>query len=153
MKQVASTILLSVSLCCGAAETFTTYENIRFGFLVDYPKNLLIPQGEAENGDGQIFISRTGDAKLTVYGSNRRKELDHMCHALFGVKDPNSPNITYKVSNKNYSVASGYRDGKVFYTKAVVTKDRCLMLDLEYKIESREVYDTITSRIANSLKG
>src|SRR5437868_6035966 len=32
---------------------YQTYTNARFKYSISYPSNLLIPQGEAENGDGQ----------------------------------------------------------------------------------------------------
>ena len=30
----------------------------RFGYLISYPSDLLIPQGEADNGDGQKFLAK-----------------------------------------------------------------------------------------------
>jgi hypothetical protein len=45
------------------------YGNVRFHYAICYPENLLLPQGESENGDGQIFRGKDG-ARLTVYGRN-----------------------------------------------------------------------------------
>ena len=45
-----------------------SYTNARFAYAVRYPP-ALFPQGEADNGDGQIFLSRDGHAELLVYGS------------------------------------------------------------------------------------
>lgn len=41
-----------------AADTFQTYRNSRFDYGIDYPANLLMPRGEADNGDGQPIFSR-----------------------------------------------------------------------------------------------
>ncbi len=41
-----------------AADAFQTYRNSRFDYGIDYPANLLMPRGEADNGDGQPIFSR-----------------------------------------------------------------------------------------------
>lgn len=153
MKTIPIILLSIVSLCCTAAEVFTTYGNGRFQYSVEYPKNLLIPQGEAGNGDGQFFLSRRGDATLKVYGRWIMEGMDDRCHALDGVEPEDIPNITYQTSRKDQSVASGYRKGKIFYTKALIVKGQCLKFDFEYSADSRETYDTITARMAKSFKG
>ena len=35
---------------------YRTYHNARFDFTVSYPADLLIPQGETQNSDGQRFV-------------------------------------------------------------------------------------------------
>lgn len=44
------------------------YNNARFGYSISYPSDLLVPQGEAENGDGQKFLSMDKSAEMLVYG-------------------------------------------------------------------------------------
>jgi hypothetical protein len=50
--------LLLLAPFAPAAETFQTYHNSSFDYAIEYPANLLIPQGEADNGDGQPIFSR-----------------------------------------------------------------------------------------------
>ena len=50
--------------------TYKTYSNARFGYVINYPTDILIPQGEADNGDGQKFISKEKGVIALVYGSN-----------------------------------------------------------------------------------
>jgi hypothetical protein len=140
-------------MTANGGEEYVKYKNERFGYVVDIPTSVLLPQGEAANGDGQTFLSKNGKAKAVVYGSLKLKETAHMCNALYGLENPDSPNITYKSSKGGLSVVSGYRGDKVFYTKAISAEDRCLKLNIEYPIESREIYDAVTTRIANSFKG
>ena len=45
-------ILLLMVQSVSAAEPFSTYTNSRFNYSIEYPANLLIPRGEAPNGDG-----------------------------------------------------------------------------------------------------
>src|SRR5574341_695767 len=39
---------------------YRTYHNARFNYSISYPFKVLIPQGEAVNGDGQKFLSQDG---------------------------------------------------------------------------------------------
>jgi hypothetical protein len=53
-----------------AQNNYRTYHNARFDYSISYPANILVPQGEAENGDGQKFLSGNGRAEMLVYGSH-----------------------------------------------------------------------------------
>lgn len=66
-------VLLSTSVLTDGQRVeneYRTYHNIRFGYSISYPADSLIPQGEAENGDGQKFLSRDGRTEMLVYGSH-----------------------------------------------------------------------------------
>ena len=52
----------------GLEHCYGSYSNGRFGYSIDYPKDLLIPQGESDNEDGQEFTSKDGKAVLLVWG-------------------------------------------------------------------------------------
>ena len=45
---------------------WTDYRNERFGFSLRYPGDLFQPEKASEAGDGQVFISRDGAARLLV---------------------------------------------------------------------------------------
>jgi len=71
-------LLWSVLWACGAqaqtpdtgkAHVWDTYVHARFAYSVCYPGDVLLPQGEADNGDGQKFITKDGKAEARVYGS------------------------------------------------------------------------------------
>ena len=46
-----------------------SYTNIRYQYALCYPEDLLIPQGESPNNDGQTFLAEDG-AQLVVFGQN-----------------------------------------------------------------------------------
>src|SRR5258708_31360638 len=63
-------VILALAFPVRAAQhTYRTYHNARFDFSISYPTDVLIPQGEPENHDGQKFRSRDGRAEMLVYGS------------------------------------------------------------------------------------
>jgi hypothetical protein len=45
---------------------WTGYRNERFGFFLRYPANVLRPEKTSEAGDGEVFVSSAGDARLLV---------------------------------------------------------------------------------------
>src|SRR6476660_5925357 len=47
---------------------FDTYCNVRFDYCIQYPKEIVYPQPESENGDGRVFKNKQGDVVLTVFG-------------------------------------------------------------------------------------
>src|SRR4051812_4716509 len=48
-----------------------TYANARFGYAIGYPRGLLVPEREADNGDGRRFHPRHGAASMAVWGGLR----------------------------------------------------------------------------------
>src|SRR3954470_20475001 len=59
-------LLLMLPLPAVAAD-WGHYTNARFGYVIDVPPGF-VAQGEADNGDGQVFKMPT--ATLTVFGGN-----------------------------------------------------------------------------------
>ena len=50
----------------GDSRDWATYRNDRFGLFLRYPADVLYPERASEAGDGQVFVSRDGDARLLV---------------------------------------------------------------------------------------
>ena len=65
-KFVLVVSILTISFFAHANEKFATYANDRFDYSISYPSDLFISQGEAANGDGQIFIAKSKDAEFRV---------------------------------------------------------------------------------------
>jgi hypothetical protein len=128
---------------------YWTYSNARYRFSISYPGDLLVPQGESDNGDGQKFVSRDGSASLTAFGSNR---LDRSLQAEFRSAQENR-NVTYKVLKRDMFVVSGTENGKIFYQKTLLRGDVFKTFIIEYDEQERGVYDAVTTRVARSFVG
>ena len=95
-----------------AAETFQTYANPRFNYSIDYPPKLLLPKGEAPNGDGQIFASSDQEARMIIYGTHN--VLEQSIKDLFQQEAQDAASaritktVTYKRQKANWFVVSGY---------------------------------------------
>jgi hypothetical protein len=154
-KLLAAILIMSLSfLAQGQLPTYKTYSNARFGYSISYPSNLLTPQGESTNGDGQKFRSGDGSAELIVYGSNNA--LDRTLRGLYGeARTANDSNfkVTYEILKPNWFVVSGIDNGKVFYQKTLLKQGVIKTFRMEYDEAVKQKWDPITTKIAQSFEG
>jgi hypothetical protein len=133
---------------------FHTYFNERFGYVILYPAGVLFPQGEADNHDGQKFMSIHADAILTVYGRynilNKSLESLYQEAARGGLGDDPKRVITYRVLKQDGFVVSGYDYGQVFYEKTIVNKDEIQCMDFVYPERLKSYYAPLAVKIAGS---
>lgn len=138
--------------------TSTKYGNARFGYEVSYPPDLLIPQGEAENGDGQCFLSREGDVELCVWGSHNA--MDETIQSNFQKdiqeKTPGHPDksVTFKQIKGSTYVVSGYLGDKIFYQKTIhIPQDdiftTCYLI---YPADKKQEFDSVVTSISKSFQ-
>jgi hypothetical protein len=137
-----------------AADSYETYHNDRFDYSIDYPKDILFPQGESDNGDGQKFLSKDANTSLLVYATHNA--LDQSLEDAYreqsrgGTAENPKKVVTYKVLKDNWFIVSGYNAGRVFYQKTIVNGDIFKTFVLEYDEEKKQLYDPITKRLASS---
>ena len=135
---------------------YRTYHNARFDYSVSYPADLLIPQGESVNGDGQRFLSKDGRTELAVYGSYN--SLDQTLNDVLtqeSERSPDHPNrvVTYKVLRGDWFVVSGIEDRRIFYQKTMLRGSTFKTFRIEYDESQKQTFDSIAAFIARSFKG
>jgi hypothetical protein len=140
-----------------ADDVYKTYHNLRFGYSISYPKDILYPQDESDNGDGQKFLSKDADASLIVYGSHNvlgqsLKDL-YLEESRGGTHENPRKVITYRVLKNNWFVVSGYNSGKVFCQKTILNNNQFKSFYFEYDESKKRIYDPITKHISSSFKG
>lgn len=151
-------LFLPLVLFCTQASAdaaYKTYVNKRYGFVVDYP-DYLKPQGEAANGDGQVFSSASADAELRVYARACIDELDTTPDEFIArankLQKKEGRQITYRAKGKSFAVVSGTKADNIFYDKVVIDGSWCSILEWTYAAANRDKYDEATRRIASSFK-
>lgn len=133
-----------------AQQKWETYVNGRYGYSVSYPSDLLAAQGEADNGDGQIFADGNA-AEMRVFGSQMLLGKTMLGEYSRLLKE--NPNATYKLFRNNFFVVSGKRSNRIFYQKTIMKNDGSFItLSIEYDAGKRDIYDKVTARIAKSFK-
>ncbi len=127
------------------------YSNARFQYQICYPSQLLKPQGEPDNGDGQKFLASDG-GELTVFGGYNdvlhwtiEYTLKTYSADLVGQKGK----ITYQVIKNDWAVFSG-DDGErtEFYGKIFIRNNKFYMFEITYKKEHKNKYSKIVEIIS-----
>lgn len=128
---------------------YNTYANTRFDYTIKYPLNILIPQGESANGDGQKFISPIGQAVLTIWGEHNA--LGESLKSRYNESlNKISGSITYKAQKDNWFVISGYQGDKIFYQKTIFNNDIIKTFTITYSKGHRQLFDPIVKEISSS---
>jgi hypothetical protein len=161
MKNTVLTMSLLVVLCITpsllkAQPKFQAYTNARFGYSIDYPSDILIPQEEAENGDGRHFVSKDGNADLAVWGELSWDDDDSIDKRFKKDATPSEQKtVTYKLKNADWYVVSGLMEGsKIYYMKVVhrPSVGAFFTFYFVYPKSQETVYNPLISRITSSFK-
>jgi len=145
-------LLLAAAFAGGAPAGYATYQNTRFGFSVEYPKAVLLPQGEADNGDGQQFESRDKRFRLAVWAGFNvlEKSVAEVCKD--GIRaEKSGTRVTYQVVKSDWYVYSGIAGEDIVYQKGILRGDTFTTLRLQYPMAEKEKWDADVKRIVASL--
>lgn len=150
---VTTALAASQSVIATPQNDYKTYTNARFKYSIDYPASLLIPQGEAENGDGQAFREESASSvEMRVYGGHNvlnetlRSRYEDLVHKW-------NSGVTYKVLRRDWFVVSAMVSGKIHYQKTILRGDVFKTFEIEYDAVRGSTYNDVTDRISKSFKG
>lgn len=128
---------------------YDTYYNARFNFKVSYPSALFVPTGESDNGDGQYFVERRGNARIVASGGHNM-EPDIACNLEQALLFEDDLNVTYRREVGDTAFYSGTRGPDIIYHKRIRTDKTCLNLDIRYPIKDKDFYDDVVAKVAKS---
>jgi len=135
---------------------YQPYQNDRFNYSVQYPGNLLTPQKEPTNGDGQTFQSPEGKIVMQVYGRHNvlSKSLAERYQQVLQNRSDAGPNatITGQSISDNCFVVSGYRGNWVFYQKTFLENDSFKTLEFSYPRSFQSQFDPIVTEVTHSFQ-
>ena len=127
---------------------YQRYRNDRFDYSVLYPQDILMPEGEPTNEDGQVFRSEDGNIVLRVYGTHNAGE-ETLAQRYEQAQTGRS--VTYRtIETDDFFVVSGNDDGDVFYQKTLLENGVFKTLELRYPQAQRREFDAIARTIADS---
>ncbi len=145
---LALTVLASAQ-SAGAA----TYANVRFGYSVGYPAELLIPEPEADNGDGRKFHARHGTATMLVWGSYNADKQSPEEIARAYESDCSAGQVNYKVAKSQLVAFSCTTPaGHVIYQKTLIHGDVLTTVRFEYPVGERTIWDPVVQQVSGSLR-
>jgi hypothetical protein len=103
-----------------AAESWETYRNPRFGYVLSYPSSVFKAQPPSEKRDGQTYLSADGRAKIVVYGTLNDERFSPAQYRATILKQFAGYNeMDYSPRGKTWFVLSGFRDDVIYYQKVM----------------------------------
>ena len=132
-----------------APHAWKTYTNVRFQYAICYPEDLLVPQGESDNSDGQKFLANDS-GQLIVFGSNNalnqplKDNLATTASRLAGA----SGKVTYKLLEPEWFVVSGQNGPIIFYAKVFYSRGQFKSFELTYNDSAAAVYEPLIRSLA-----
>ena len=145
---LALTVLATSAHSAGAA----TYVNARFGYSVSYPTDLLIPEPEADNGDGRKFHARRGTAAMLVWGAYNADQRSPEDIAREYEVDCGAGKVTYKVAKPQLVAFSCITPaGRVIYQKTLIRHDVLTTVRFEYPAAEQTIWNPAVQQVSGSL--
>ena len=138
---------------------FESYCNQKYGFCVDFPRDILFPQGESESSDGQVFKSKDAENTFWVYRDFRDEidpDIGYSIEIAYNEDawgdNPDKPKrvVTYKKLYKESYDVSGYDNGKIFYQKTIMRKGMLYTCLFEYQEKEKKLYDKFIIRMCKT---
>ena len=130
---------------------YTTYQNGRFGFSVEYPTSFTMAPPPS-NDDGRKFHNEefsivASGSFINILEQNETIETYYQ-QALANAP---APVTLQRLSDNGYTIS--YIDGSnIFYEKAIINDGVIVTLQMTYPSNQKKKYDGIVTRISNSFK-
>jgi hypothetical protein len=132
---------------------WSTIQNDRYGFLLAYPGSIFTPREGTSPEEGQVLVSRDGNARLLVAAFENESEatLEEYREQLLS-ENYNGAKIDYAPVKKKWFVVSGTRGEMHFYERVSFTCGGKLINSwaLLYPAAERGLYDRVVEAIADS---
>ena len=162
MRQLLSVILLAACTAVPAQSQafigeldWADYHNERFGLGLSYPTSVFRLERATTDGDGRLFRSRDGRARLLVGAFVNADGLSPASYQRFAARySYPGMRIDYAPSGRNWTVLSGIRGDTMVYEKAMFSCGGSLInsFAMLYPVEERRFYDPIVERIEDSFR-
>ncbi len=151
-------LLMVVARAGADPHVYATYHNIRFGQVVEYPRDLFpIRPPPPGNGDGQIFTSKDGESELSASGRWNIDEfatIDEVLTEASEFRTQDGWTVTYRKKGKDWCVLSGTKADRIFYEKLLLTHRKKIIntLTIEYPAAAKPLIEPVIPRIAASFR-
>ena len=150
----SSLVMLSVASFAYSQTEYSTYDNDRFHFSIEYPSDLLKMQAAPANNDGRTIRSK--DRMVEMWAWGQFNALDLSLTDAYKQAVSNRRGVTYKMLGDRSFVISGESTDKIFYRKTQMrgSGDTAVFytFTMEYPKSQKEKFDPIITRILRSFK-
>lgn len=153
-----ATGLAASAAACGAADPashpLATYANVRYGYTIEYPKDVLLPGEEADDGDGVVFSAKSRSGQVAVWGrynANRdtpaRILRDEEQSACTGAP------ASYEVSKRGLVAFScRTQNDAIVYEQMIIRGDTLVAVQFTYPASEQAAWSPTVKQMAHSLR-
>lgn len=130
-----------------------TYANVRYGYTIDYPGDLLVPGTEADNGDGLVFSAKSGKAQVAVWGRfNAADETPVQLLHSEKQRPCAAAQASYEISKRTL-VAFSCRtpNDEIVYEKMIIHGDTLVVVRFTYPAAEEMIWSPVIKQMAGSL--
>jgi hypothetical protein len=156
---IAVAVWVALGLGQGAnaalGEDWREYRNERFGLSLLFPADVFTPDRAAEAGDGQLFQSEVGGARLLVGALVNDSGFSPASYQSYIARKSYSQfQIDYRPLGQSWFVLSGEGNGRIFYEKVMFSCGGRLINSFAvlYSIGERGAFDRIVERMEKSFR-
>ena len=138
-----------------AAGSAAVYRNERFGFELTYPTSVFMPSETPEEGQGMVFTSRDGAARLLVSaGPNTMGETLSSYRRFVLSKSYPDARIEYAPVRNSWFVLSGTNGDTMFYERITFRCEGKVIYgwQMTYPVAERKMYDRIVEAVHRSYR-
>jgi hypothetical protein len=137
------------------SDTWRNYKNERYGFSLVIPSRELGVEKRSGDGDGLLFSSKDGEARLLVGTlANAEKQTPNSYQDYIAKQSYADYSITYRRSGDSWFVLSGEGNDKIFYEKVMFSCGGELISSFAmiYPAERRKTFDPIVEKVEDSFR-
>lgn len=134
-----------------------TYTNVRYGYWLSYPADLMVAEREADAGDGRSFRARQGTATMAVWATWNLHDgaVDQSPEGVAreAASDCVRGPIPYRVVKPSLVAVSCITPrGHVIYQKTLINKEVLTSVRFEYPNSENARWDDVVKHVAASLQ-
>ena len=137
---------------CSITDKYDCYTNHRYGYVIAWPKKLLVARGESDAGDGQIFDAPDGRARLLCWAMFNDIENKSLLAMFREAQAESGLHVTYKHMGKNCFVVSGTVGNEIVYKRTIINDTINATFILTYDKSLRTTFDVMVEDIAKSFR-
>jgi hypothetical protein len=139
----------------GDGRDWVIYRNERYGLSLRYPADVLQPERTSDAGDGQVFVSRDGNARLLVGGLANSDRQSPAAYQQQIARDSYADyQVTYRRVSSNWFALSGEGNGRTFYEKVIFSCNGRLInsFAMIYPTAESGLFDRVVEGIEKSFR-
>jgi len=128
------------------------YRDRQLGMAFDFPSHIFSLRSAEQGREGVVFSTPDGRARIRVFSVDNEAN-DTPRSYLRKIAKPDEAKFTYVRTKRRFFVASGTREGNIFYSRCNFRSsgERVSCFQLDYPQAEKRAWDDVVTRISLSL--